>query len=99
MRDALGAMRRDLAPLTKAGVLVIPMDGFAGAVLRSILVGLSFVARPSYPNHVVNSAHDAFRWLAQHIAPAGAHPITANHLATAFESISAPRDRDVLTGV
>ena len=65
-RDALARLLRDFGPNLKASALVFEGQGFRAAAVRSVVVGLTLLAKQPYPHRVFDGPAIAATWLLAH---------------------------------
>ena len=67
-RKAYGTLMRDpTVPVACSGVIV-EQQGFAAAVVRSVITSLALLARPSFPTKVFATAEETARWVHAELA-------------------------------
>jgi hypothetical protein len=86
-RRAVNAALAGIAPHVRGLAWVVEAQGFEGAAVRGILIGLALLARRSYPTRVTTSLEEALRWLAPKV---GASPTSA-YVERVAESITHAR--------
>jgi hypothetical protein len=69
----------EIGPRLRASATVIEMDGFAGAMMRSIIAGLIFVTGHKEPHQVTSTAREGIAFVLRHRHPE-AQPIDLDDL-------------------
>ena len=83
VRKALAAVLADFSRSIKASAVIFEGQGFSAAAVRSVVTGLTLIARQSYPHKVFGSLAEASAWM----LPQLPRPVTAGELATAVASL------------
>lgn len=89
MREVMRQHQEEVGPVIAGTVTVIEADGFAGAVLRGVVSGLSLLNRTAAKQQVQKTALDGMRYLVSR-RPASAaavdpETLTAHYLAAVTE--------------
>lgn len=83
VRKALAAVLADFSRSIKVSAVVFEGQGFSAAAVRSVVTGLTLIARQAYPHKVFASLAEAGAWM----IPQLPRPVTQNELAAALTSI------------
>lgn len=67
-RRELESRMQRIEPYLGASVTMLPTHSLAASIVRAIITGLAFVARPKAPTTVVSSVEEACAWLAPRLA-------------------------------
>jgi hypothetical protein len=87
-RESLAIFMRDAGDHIKASGVVFEGTGFRAAAVRSVVVGLTMLARQKYPHKVFAGLIEATAWMERELSTAGlAQPFTAQEIDDAVASI------------
>jgi hypothetical protein len=104
-RESLATFMRDASDHIKASAVVFEGTGFRAAAVRSVVVGLTMLARQKYPHKVFSGLIEATAWMERELAAAKlAESFTAQELGDAIASLrraltQREPDRDLDSGV
>lgn len=83
VRKALAAVLTDFSRNIKVSSVVFEGQGFSAAAVRSVVTGLTLIARQAYPHKVFASLAEAGGWM----LPQLPRPVTQSELAAAVASL------------
>ena len=98
-REALALFMRDAGDHIKASGVVFEGTGFRAAAVRSVVVGLTMLARQKYPHKVFAELEETTAWMERELAAVGlTQPFAAQEVNEAVLSIRhelTQRDPDI----
>lgn len=77
VKKMMAEAMRQLGPRIHGAAYFVPLQGFKGSLLRSVITGLSLVAREPYPTQAFSRLPDAARWLCGRLPPGRHSPAPA----------------------
>jgi hypothetical protein len=76
-RQMLADGMRRLGPGMRGAAYLVPMQGFKGSLMRSVITGLSLIARETYPTQAFPRLPEATRWLCARMSQTATPPVAA----------------------
>lgn len=68
-RQMMSETMRQLGPTIRGVAYFVPIEGFKGSLMRSVITGLSLVAHEPYPTQAFARLPEATRWLVGRMPP------------------------------
>jgi hypothetical protein len=88
-RREIDARTQALTPHMLGSVVVMPAQGFAASVVRSVLAATNLLRRANWSSKVCSTVDDGCGWVVQYLPPVDGRPIKASDLRRACEAATA----------